>query len=142
MVVRACRLLPACLCYSVYDYEIPYPISNEVTELQHRYTSVKQRLDEATSEKDHLQTAVHRLTGEKKQLNVTVEEYRTESESLLNEYTQAVSELRQTNDEKNKLQQMFTKCDQDLHQQRERCKQLETLQMDLQSRIAYMDEQV
>lgn len=122
--------------------KFPYPISNEVTELQHRYTSVKQRLDEATSEKDHLQTAVHRLTGEKKQLDMTVKEYRTESESILNDYAQAMAELRQTNDEKNKLQQMFTKCDQDLHQQRERCKQLETLQTELQSRITYMDEQV
>lgn len=122
---------------------IPFLIcSTEATELHRQYTSVKKRLDEATSEKDHLQTAVHKLTGEKKQLDMVVKEYRTESEAILNDYTKATAELEQTKDEKDKLQQLLTKRNQELNQQRERCTQLEKLQKELQDKVLYMDEQV
>lgn len=103
---------------------------------------MKKRLDEATSEKDNLQTAVHKLTGEKKQLDMAIKEYRTESGAILNDYAKAVAELKQTKDENDELQQLLTKCNQELNQQRERCIHLEKLEKELRDKILYMSEQV
>ena len=130
--------------------------SNKLTELQRQFTSVKERLKEAASEKERLQTEVHQLVGEKEQLSElkkriegeknqldkTVKEYRTESESILTDYTQAMAELRQTKENKENLQQMFTKTTQELGQSRERSRLLEMQRKEVQDKLSHMDAQV
>ena len=113
-------------------------------------------LDETKAEKDCLQTTVHQLEeervqltevkkkieGDKNQLEKMVKEYRTESESILTDYTQAMAELRQTKDEKENLQQMFTMSNQELSQQRERSRLLEGQRKEVQDKLTHMDAQV
>ena len=62
----------------------------------------------------------------------TVEEYRTESKSILNDYSEAMTELRFIKREKENLQQMLTRTSQELTHQRE----------ELQDKLAHMDAQV
>ena len=83
-----------------------------------------------------------KIEGDKNQLEKTVKEYRTESESILTDYTQAMAELRQTKDEKENLQQMFTKSTQELSQQRERSRLLEGQRKEVQDKLTHMDAQV
>lgn len=130
--------------------------STKLSALQTKYSDTKKRLDETKSEKDRLQTTVHqlegereqltevkrRIEGEKNQLEKTVKEYRTESESILTDYTQAMAELRQTKDEKENLQQVFTKTTHDLNQQRERSRLLEVQRKEVQDKLSHMDAQV
>ena len=138
----------------MFDFSISS--SNKLTELQRQFTSVKKRLDEASSEKERLKTEVHHLVGEKEQLSElkrkiegeknqldkTVKEYRTESESILTDYTQAMAELRQIKDDKENLQQMFTKTTQELGQSRERSRLLEMQRKEVQDKLSHMDAQV
>ena len=117
---------------------------------------MRKRLDDTTSEKERLQTTLHqvadekdqlqeqkkKIEGEKLHLDKTVKEYRAESESILTDYTQAMTELRSIKSEKENIQQMFTKCNQDLTQQRERSRLLETQRKEVQDKLSHMDEQV
>ena len=74
--------------------------------------------------------------------NKAIREYRMASEDILTDYTEAVAELHQTKDEKEKLQQMYTKTTQELNQQRERARLLEVQRKKIQNRLSYMDAQV
>ena len=129
---------------------------DKLTKLQRQYTDTKKKLDENSSEVKGLQTTVHqlegerdellqqkmRVEGEKLNLDKTVKEYRTESESILNDYTQAMADLRATKDDRDTLQQMCTKISQELNHQKERSQLLETQRKDDQDKLSHMDEQV
>ena len=109
-----------------------------------------------STEKESLRTTVHQLEGEKvqlselkrkiegekTQLDKTVKEYRTESESILNDYTQAMADLRVTKEDRENLQQMYTRTSQELNQQRERSRLLEIQRKEVQDKLSHMDEQV
>ena len=131
-------------------------LSGKQAELQRQYTQVKKRLDDKSTEVAKLSTTVHQLAeekdqlseqkqkieGEKVQLDKTVKEYRMESESILNDYTQAMAELRSAKEEKDRLHQVCTRVTQDLSQQKERSKLLEGQRKDAQEKVSHMDEQV
>ena len=79
---------------------------------------------------------------EKSELSKTVKEYVTDSESILNDYTQAMADLRATKEDRDNLQQMYTKTSQELNQQRERSRLLEVQRKEVQDKLSHMDEQV
>ena len=145
-----------CVWKRVAICNVYFSHSDKFTELHRQFTSVRKRLDDTTSEKERLQTTLHqvadekdqlqeqkkKIEGEKLHLDKTVKEYRAESESILTDYTQAMTELRSIKSEKENIQQMFTKCNQDLTQQRERSRLLETQRKEVQDKLSHMDEQV
>ena len=83
-----------------------------------------------------------KIEGEKAHLDKTVKEYRAESESILNDYTQAMDDLRATKGDRDHLQQLYTKCSQDLNEQIERSRLLEIQRKEVQEKLGHMDEQV
>ena len=79
---------------------------------------------------------------EKANLDKTVAEYCTVSESILNDYTQAMDELRGTKGERDQLQQLYTKCNRELNKQIERSRLLKDQRKEVQDQLGRMDEQV
>lgn len=130
--------------------------SNKLSALQNQFSSTKKRLDEAATEKDRLRTEVHqligekeelselnrRIEGEKSQLEKTIKGYRTETQSMLDDYTQACSQLQELREEKKNVQEAFAKCNQELSHHRERSRLLEVQRKEVQEQLLHMDEQV
>ena len=130
--------------------------SGKLTELQRQFTEARKRLNEVSSEKQSLETSIHQLVeekeqiseqkrkieGEKSQLDKTVKDYRAESESILNDYTQAMADLRVAKEDRDNLQQMYTRSSQELNHQRERSRLLEVQRKEVQDKLSHMDEQV
>ena len=104
--------------------------------------SLHSTLRQLAEQKDQLHEQKQRIEGEKVHLDKTVNEYRKETESILNDYTQAMVELRAAKEEKESIQQLCNRATQELSQQKERSKLLEGQRKDAQDKLSHMDEQV
>ena len=89
-----------------------------------------------------LQSDVEKLQKENKELNVALQEYRKEGESLMSGYQASAERLRETEADRDKYKNQYETALRELAQRAERIKQLEQQRKEATERSEHMSFQV
>ena len=117
-------------------------LQTNFSDLKTHYEQLDLAMKDSDSKLEKYSSEHSRLLAENEQLKSTCEDFRRESESILQDYNVCAQRLKISQDETSRLSGQHQQVSSELSHQTDRVRLLEKMRADLEDKLVHMDQQV